>query len=77
VAINPDGSVNSSENPAPQNAMVTVFVTGNGVVPACPEGSVDSGTGYVCGISKMQIRTPNNALSTVPLPNSAVTVAVK
>jgi len=77
VAFNPDGTPNSPDNPAPMNAMVTVFATGNGVVPSCPAGSVDSTTGYLCGIVKTQIRTPNYAVSTAPLPNSILTVAVK
>jgi uncharacterized protein (TIGR03437 family) len=77
VAFNPDGTPNSSDNPAPTNAMVTVFATGNGSVPGCPAGSVDSATGYLCGIFKTQIHTPTQSLSTVPLPNSALTVAVK
>jgi uncharacterized protein (TIGR03437 family) len=77
VAFNPDGTPNSSDNPAPQNAMVTVFATGVGVVPSCAAGSVDNSTGYLCGIVKTAIRTPNYAVSTAILPNSALTVAVK
>jgi uncharacterized protein (TIGR03437 family) len=43
-AINQDGSINSPENPAPRGSVVTLFATGQGVVPgAPPDGEAPQG----------------------------------
>jgi uncharacterized protein (TIGR03437 family) len=91
-ALNPDGSLNSPQNPAPLGSSVTVQTTGAGVVdPACPEGGVansstplsnseisglSSITGSLCGLFQTTIRTPTYATN-FALPNSALTVSVK
>jgi uncharacterized protein (TIGR03437 family) len=87
VAFNPDGTPNSTGNPAPVNANVTVYATGAGKVdPSCKEGgvatSVGSGDlpsipGYLCGVFKTTVRTFASNLPTNPLPNSPLTIAVK
>jgi uncharacterized protein (TIGR03437 family) len=78
-AINPDGTMNSPDNPAPQKSFVTVYATGTGKVdPTCPEGGVGtSPAGYLCGIFPTQIATPNYQVSTAGVPNSPLTIAVK
>jgi uncharacterized protein (TIGR03437 family) len=91
-ALNPDGTLNSPQNPAPQGASVTVQTTGVAVAdPACPEGGVaasatpvpnsqltglSSVAGSVCGLFQTTIRTPTYSTN-FALPNSALTVSVK
>jgi uncharacterized protein (TIGR03437 family) len=86
-ALNPDGTQNSADNPAPLDSMVTLYETGVGqVAPSCPEGQVaaaaSSGSvmtipGYLCGVFQVQMRTPNYRVSTANIPNSPLTIAVK
>ena len=41
AVLNPDGSVNSYQNPAPQGALVTLLVSGaGGLTPALPDGTI-------------------------------------
>jgi uncharacterized protein (TIGR03437 family) len=91
-AINPDGTLNSPQNPAPIGSSVTVETTGVGVVdPACPAGGVaavatpvpnsgltglSSVAGSVCGLFQATVRTPGYSTS-FALPNSALMVSVK
>ena len=77
-AFNPDGTPNAPDNPAPENALVTVYATGIGKADAsCPEGDVSPATGYLCGIVPTKIFTPNYKSQVFPLPNSPLTIAVK
>ena len=90
-ARNPDGSLNSPQNPAPRGASITVYLTGLGAVDAaCPEGGVappagtplplpgSSAPGFLCGIFQTTVRTPTYGPNpNVPLPNSAVTYSVQ
>jgi uncharacterized protein (TIGR03437 family) len=41
AVLNPDGSVNSYRNPAPQGALVTFLLSGaGGLTPALPDGTI-------------------------------------
>ena len=87
-ALNPDGSVNSPDNPAPTGRYVTVFATGIGTAdPSCAEGSVTaqavparlgytSAVGYLCGVYQIAFLTPSTA-GNVGIGNTNLTVAVK
>ena len=92
-ARNPDGTLNSTGNPAPTGSLVTVYVTGVGLVdPSCPEGGIASSAatitqsffaglatvpGSVCGLFQATVRTPTYP-TTFALPSfSSVTVTVK
>jgi uncharacterized protein (TIGR03437 family) len=90
LARNPDGSLNSMQNPAPERSQVTVYLTGIGSVDAsCPEGGVAQDgiapvgskavpvPGTVCGLFQQLVQTPQFAGANVGLPNSPLTYAVK
>ncbi|MGD1071557.1 MAG: TIGR03118 family protein [Bryobacteraceae bacterium] len=48
VALNADGTVNSSTNAAARGSMITIFATGEGVTtPATADGMTETGTGFV------------------------------
>ncbi len=88
-ARNPDGTVNSIDNPAPRGSQVTVYVTGTGKVDAaCPEsgvapdglqaiGGFQSVAGAVCGLFQTTFALPPFATSSATIINSALTIAVK
>jgi uncharacterized protein (TIGR03437 family) len=86
-AINPDGTLNSQQNPAPVGSMVTVQLTGVGAIdPNCPEGGIASSTtpiaglasvpGAVCGLFQTTVRAATYP-TTFQLGNSTLTVTVK
>jgi uncharacterized protein (TIGR03437 family) len=87
-ALNPDGSVNSPDSPAPIGRYVTVFATGIGLAdPSCAEGSVatqaapapngyTSAVGYLCGVYQIAFLTPP-IVGNVGIGNTGLTVAVK
>jgi uncharacterized protein (TIGR03437 family) len=90
-ALNADGTLNSSSNPAPVRSPVTVFLTGVGVAdPACPQGGVAAAAspvsvaafpgltsvpGAVCGLFQITIAAPAYATS-FTLGGSQVTISV-
>jgi uncharacterized protein (TIGR03437 family) len=88
LARNPDGTLNSPDNPAPQGNPVTVYATGIGAAdPSCAEGSVATTTtgaingytsapGYLCGIFQISFQTPF-ATGNVGIGNTGLTVVVK
>ncbi|MEO8596105.1 MAG: SBBP repeat-containing protein [Candidatus Solibacter sp.] len=90
-AHNADGSINSKDNPAPTNSVVTLYVTGAGIVdPACPAGGIAPATGvavaidgllpiagYLCGYYQMVVRTPPYAGEITPVFNYAITYSVR
>jgi uncharacterized protein (TIGR03437 family) len=89
-ARNPDGTLNSPQNPAPENSSVTMYLTGTGVVdPACPEGSIAAGEthlsstpslipGFLCGIYQRTVATPPyGPLPKAALQDSALTYSVR
>ncbi|HWZ01782.1 MAG TPA: hypothetical protein VNX17_11900, partial [Edaphobacter sp.] len=87
-ARNADGTLNSVDNPAAHGSAVTVYATGIGsVVAGCAEGGVASGSqavggfqtvqGAVCGMFQTMVQTPTFATSSMTIPNTALTIAVK
>ncbi len=90
-AINPDGTLNSAQNPAPVGSIVTVQITGIGAIdPNCPEGGIASSAtpiplpstglksvpGAVCGLFQTTVRAATYP-TTFQLVNSTLTVTVK
>ena len=92
-ARNADGTLNSAQNPAEEGSLLTLYLTGAGVVdPGCPEGgvaanavslpaaslTVTSVPGSVCGLFQTTFRTQTYGPSAAAsLPNSPLTYAVK
>jgi uncharacterized protein (TIGR03437 family) len=88
-ARNPDGTLNSVDNPAPRGSLVTMYATGTGKVDAaCPEGGVASGdalaagcfqpvAGAVCGLFQTTIQAPTYSTSNGVITNTPLTIAVK
>jgi uncharacterized protein (TIGR03437 family) len=87
-ARNADGTLNSVDNPAAHGSAVTLYATGVGSVdPGCAEGGVSGAAqtvggfqsvpGSVCGLFQTTVQTPTFATSTMTIPNTALTIAVK
>ena len=90
-ARNADGSLNSKDNPAPRNSIVTLYLTGAGIVDAsCPLGGTAPATattsllnvaapvaGYLCGFYQMLVTAPSYSGEIAPLFGVAVTYSVQ
>ncbi len=87
-ARNADGTLNSVDNPAAHGSAITLYATGIGsVASGCAEGGVASGSpavggfqavaGAVCGMFQTMVQTPTFATSSMTIPNTALTIAVK
>lgn len=88
-ARNPDGTLNSVDNPAPRGSFLTVYATGTGKVDAaCPEGGTASGNvqvpggfqpvaGSVCGLFQTAVQAPAFSTSNWLITNTPLTIAVK
>jgi uncharacterized protein (TIGR03437 family) len=87
-ARNPDGTLNSSDNPAPLGSVVTLYATGTGQVDtACPEGGVSAPdataagqfrpvAGSVCGLFQTLFQVPGFGTRAV-IPNTPLTIALR
>jgi uncharacterized protein (TIGR03437 family) len=89
-ALNPDGTLNSAQNPAPQGSSVTLFLTGIPAVdPGCREGSVANSAdtvlagayttvpGTICGIFQTRTQAPRYSGQVGVFYLSPLTYAVK
>jgi uncharacterized protein (TIGR03437 family) len=88
LARNPDGTLNTPDNPAPSGQPVTVYATGIGSADlGCPEGGVATSAmsaplgyltvpGYLCGIYQIAFMAPFTS-GNVAIGNTGLTVTVK